>query len=82
MTQDATTPFPGVTFVKAPERSSVSDNAPVETLVSEIIKNVRANGDKAVREYSAKFDKSDLEVFEVTDAERQSTLDELDPQTR
>ena len=28
-------PFPGVTYLKAPERSSMSDNAPVETLVGE-----------------------------------------------
>src|SRR5690348_8944359 len=82
MTLNATSPFPGVTYVKAPGRSSVSDNAPVETLVSEIIANVRKNGDAAVRDYAAKFDKSDLEVFEVTEAERESALAELDPQTR
>ena len=77
-----TSPFPGVTYVKAPERSSVSDNAPVEALVAEIIANVRANGDRAVRDYSARFDKAELDVFEVTDAERQTALAELDPQTR
>src|SRR4051812_44661356 len=82
MTVTDTSPFPGVSFVKAPERSSIGDNAPVETLVSEIIKNVRANGDAAVREYSVKFDKSDIEVFEVTATERESALAELDPQTR
>ena len=59
MTHASNSPFPGVTYVKSPERSSVGDNAPVETLVSEIIKNVRTNGDAAVREYSAKFDKLD-----------------------
>lgn len=75
-------PMSGVTYVKAPERSSVSDNAPVETLVSEIIRNVRANGDAAVREYSARFDKSDITAFEVTAAEREEALAELDPQTR
>jgi sulfopropanediol 3-dehydrogenase len=75
-------PFPGVTYVKAPERSSASDNAPVETLVSEIIANVRAHGDKAVRDYSTQFDKAELDAFEVTDSERQSALAELDPQTR
>jgi len=74
--------IPGVTYLKAPERSTVSDHAPVETLVSEIVANVRAYGDAAVRDYSAKFDKSELEVFEVTDSERQSALAELDPQTR
>ncbi len=82
MTAPASSPFPGVTYVKAPERSSVSDNAPVETLVSEIIANVRAYGDAAVRDYSLKFDKAELEVFEVTDEERAGALAELDPQTR
>ena len=60
MTSVPAAPLPGVTYVKAPERSSIGDNAPVETLVSEIIANVRKNGDAAVREYSAKFDKSDM----------------------
>ncbi|MEQ9636714.1 MAG: histidinol dehydrogenase [Devosia marina] len=82
MTAPASSPFPGVIYVKAPERSSVSDNATVETLVSEIIANVRAYGDAAVRDYSLKFDKAELEVFEVTDEERAGALAELDPQTR
>ena len=82
MTDLSASPFPGVTYVKSPERSSLSDNAPVETLVSEIIANVRQNGDAAVREYSAKFDKAELDAFEVTQAEREQALAELDPQTR
>lgn len=73
---------PGVTWVKAPARSSVSDNAPVEALVAEILAAVAARGDAAVREYSAKFDKSDLDVFEVTESDRLAALAELDPQTR
>lgn len=75
-------PFPGVTYVKAPERSSESDNAPVEALVSEIIANVRAYGDAAIRDYSAKFDKAELTAFEVTAEEREEALAGLDPQTR
>lgn len=82
MTTDPATPFPGVTYVKAPERSSLTDNAPVESLVAEIIANVRKDGDKAVRDYSAKFDKAELDIFEVTAQERQQALAELDPQTR
>ena len=82
MTQASPAPFPGVHYLKAPERSSIGDNAPVETLVSEIIANVRKNGDAAVREYSVKFDKSDISVFEVTQAEREEALATLDPQTR
>ena len=72
----------GVTFIKAPKRDSVSDNAPVGALVAEVIANVRKRGDAAVREYSKTFDKIDLEAFEVTDAERAEALSELDPQTR
>ena len=67
----------GVTYVKAPSRDTVADNAPVETLVSEIIANVRERGDAAVREYSQKFDKADLSAFEVTEAEREAALAEL-----
>lgn len=75
-------PVRGVAFVKAPERSSISDNAPVEALVGEIIADVRQRGDAAVRAYSARFDKAELERFEVTEAEREEALAELDPQTR
>lgn len=72
----------GISYVKSPSRNQVSDNAPVETLVAEIIKGVRERGDAAVRDYSSKFDKSDLTVFEVTAAEREAALVELAPQTR
>ena len=72
----------GVSYVKAPSRDQISDNKPVETLVAEIIKNVRERGDAAVREYSEKFDKSTLSMFEVTADERKSALNEMEPQTR
>jgi len=71
-----------VTFIKAPKRDSVSDNAPVGALVTEVIENVRKRGDAALREYSKRFDNADLEAFEVTEAERAEALAELDPQTR
>jgi histidinol dehydrogenase/sulfopropanediol 3-dehydrogenase len=71
-----------VTFIKAPARSSVSDHAPVEDLVAEIVKAVRTRGDAAVREYAKAFDKADLERFEVTPEERAEAVDGLDPQTR
>lgn len=82
MSDGASTAQKGVTFIKSPQRSSASDNAPVEKLVGEIIAQVRERGDAAVREYSQKFDKADVEVFEVSEAERQEALDALDPQTR
>lgn len=74
--------FAGVTYVKTPGRNAVSDNAPVEQTVAEVLAAVRERGDAAVREYSKKFDQSDLATFEVSDAERQAALDALNPQSR
>ena len=74
--------FPGVRHLKAPGRSAVSDNAPVEATVAKVLAAVRERGDAAVADYARKFDKSDLTVFEVTDAQRQAALDALDPQSR
>ena len=79
---DSTRAPSGVSYVKSPSRDQVSDNKPVEELVSEILKNVRGRGDAAVREYSEKFDKSTLSVFEVTHDEREEALRKLAPQTR
>lgn len=74
--------FSGITYVKSPERNAVSDNAPVEITVAEVLEAVRTQGDAAVRTYAQKFDKSNLEVFEVSAADRQVALDALDPQSR
>lgn len=41
----------------------------VEGIVTEIIENVKKNGDKALFEYSLKFDKANIEKFEVSDEE-------------
>ena len=72
----------GLNFVKSPARDAVADNAPVETLVAEVLARVKADGDAAVRDYSARFDKAELDSFEVTAAERAQALANLDPQTR
>lgn len=41
----------------------------VEAIVADIIKNVRENGDKALKEYSLKFDGADIQNLRVTQAE-------------
>lgn len=82
MNQDRKTPVAGTHYAKAPERDSIGDNASAETLVAEIVADVRKRGDEAVRDYSRKFDKAELEVFEVTPQEREDALAGLDPQTR
>lgn len=82
MAMGISTPVIGVKHIKAPACNAASDEASVAALVSEIIENVRRRGDAAVRDYSAKFDKAELEQFEVTAAERNAALVALEPQTR
>ncbi|MER9533360.1 histidinol dehydrogenase [Mesorhizobium sp. M0309] len=70
------------TQVKQPSRDAISDTAPVEKTVKQIIANVRNRGDAAVREYSLAFDKVNVTNFEITDEEKQKAIADLDPQTR
>ncbi len=49
------------------ERAEIKTN--VETIVEDIISNVRQNGDKALFEYCEKFDKAKLEALEVSKEE-------------
>lgn len=72
----------GVTQLRAPVRSAATDTHVVEDLVSEILSDVQKRGDAAVADYARRFDKSDLAVFEVTEAERDTAVANLDPQTR
>jgi histidinol dehydrogenase/sulfopropanediol 3-dehydrogenase len=83
MADDGPRGFEGRAFyVKAPSRDQVADTGEVAGLVAEILAEVRAHGDAAVRRYSERFDKASLEAFEVTPADRRAAVDELDPQTR
>ncbi len=50
----------------------------VEGIVTDIIKNVRANGDKALVEYSKKFDGATDDVIEVTAQEIEDAFKQVD----
>lgn len=50
----------------------------VEGIVSEIIANVRQNGDKALKEYALKFDKVALDSLEVTSEEIEEAFNKVD----
>ncbi|MBQ3141408.1 MAG: histidinol dehydrogenase [Clostridia bacterium] len=52
--------------------------ADVSGIVSDIIANVRANGDAALKEYCEKFDKVTLDSFEVTKDEIEEALQLVD----
>jgi histidinol dehydrogenase/sulfopropanediol 3-dehydrogenase len=76
------TPDPGLTFIKSVSRDSFQDNDALGAKVRTVLDNVRTRGDVAVCEYAATFDKSDLNAFEVTPAERQETVARMDPAAR
>ena len=50
----------------------------VSSIVKDIIDNVKTNGDKALKEYSLKFDKVDIDSFEVSDEEMDSSLESVE----
>ncbi len=58
----------------------VMPGANVENIVADIIANVRANGDRALYEYTEKFDKAHLTSLKVTDEEIDEALKSIDPE--
>jgi histidinol dehydrogenase/sulfopropanediol 3-dehydrogenase len=60
----------------------LTDNAPVEALVREVLAAVAERGDAAVADYALKFDNARLERFEVSPEERATALAALDPGKR
>ena len=72
----------GLRFVKRPAAPSAQETGEIEALVAAILRDVRAEGDRAVARYAERFDRVTLDVFEVTQAEREAALAALDPQTR
>ena len=51
----------------------------VEAVVSEIIENVKENGDKSLYEYSEKFDNAKLNSFEVSQEEIKEAVNLVEP---
>ncbi len=50
-------------------RPAISASDSISKTVAEILDNVKANGDAALREYSAKFDKTTVAALQVSEAE-------------
>ena len=71
-----------IQHLKSAGRDAVADTAPVEATVKAILSEVKARGDAAVRKYSIEYDKADLASVEVSLAEREQAVADLDPQTR
>jgi histidinol dehydrogenase len=58
--------------------SRAEDKFDVSEIVSEIIENVKENGDKALFEYCKKFDKADLDCLEVSKEEIDKAFESVD----
>ena len=60
--------------------SRMAEAPDVSDIVSAIIENVKANGDKAVFEYTAKFDKAELSSLEVSVEEIEEAVAAVEPE--
>lgn len=58
----------------------VTPAADVAAIVSDIIADVKENGDTAVKAYCAKFDKAELTSLEVTPEEIQEAISQVEPE--
>jgi len=59
--------------------SRYEDSVDVSEIVSDIIENVKTNGDKAVFDYCKKFDKAELSSLEVTKEEIEEAVSLVEP---
>ncbi|MEC4256466.1 histidinol dehydrogenase [Escherichia coli] len=71
-----------IEYIKRPQGQDVQADQTFSKTVQTIIEQVRERGDAALRDYSAKFDKTTPDNFEVSPNEIASALADLDPQTR
>ena len=60
--------------------SRMAETPDVSDIVSSIIENVKVNGDRAVFEYTAKFDKAELSTLEVTKEEIEEAVASVEPE--
>jgi sulfopropanediol 3-dehydrogenase len=66
---------------KAPQ-AKLQANAQVQSTVQAILADIEQRGEKAVREYSEKFDKWTPESFRLSQADIQACIDSLTPEAR
>ncbi|KAM0433357.1 hypothetical protein ACHAPT_004234 [Fusarium lateritium] len=62
-------------------KATVESNNKVTEIVQGVIQDIRANGDKAVRTYSDKFDKWSPSSFKLSDSQIQDCIAQVPPQT-
>ncbi len=60
--------------------SRINPTADVSDIVTDIIENVKANGDRALIEYAARFDKAELTSLEVSEEEIEEAFNAVEPE--
>lgn len=63
-------------------RPALEDSAMLQTQVNNIIDNVRANGDDALREYAARFDNIELEAIAITQEQLATAAANIDDELK
>ncbi|MFT3989517.1 histidinol dehydrogenase [Aestuariivirga sp.] len=71
-----------ITFIKKPGEPDASGQPVIAETVRGILDDVKARGDAALRDYSKKFDNIDVQAIEVTKAEQQAAIGNLEKQQR
>lgn len=68
-------------ILKQPEKKTYERDAQLTKTVVDIIDNVRTNGDQALVEYAAKFDKMDIQTVWVDPEQVKAAYGKVDPET-
>lgn len=68
--------------LRSPKPSPAEDRAAVTALVAELLEQLKARGESAVREFSRRFDDWDPEDFRIPQDELESAGDELTPELK
>lgn len=67
-------------YKKLAQRTKSRDGASILKVVSDILENVRVNGDKALREYTRIFDNAEIGPAEVSEKEILAAYSEIEPE--
>ncbi len=67
-------------YKKLAQRTKSGDGASIIKMVSDILENVRVNGDKALREYTRIFDNAEIGPAEVSEKEILAAYSEIEPE--
>lgn len=67
-------------YTKLTKRTGTQNGGSIISIVADIIQNVKENGDSALKEYTKKFDKVDIETIKVSEEEITVAYKKVDQQ--